>query len=143
MALPLLGWLPGVGSLESLAGRVAGYVFTNLCGLPAPAAHVRGARHKAQRQTCSPCAGAGCPFRCDGSEREKWRTTRVFDVRKFILGGGNSAAGANSDSRRRPAARSDLRGAKVSQSITIDPPWAHARASVALICPIGRFRREE
>ena len=75
--LPLTVWrLPGVGSLESLAGRVAGYVFTNLCGLPAPAAHVRGApqlrrRHR-QRQSSVLRAG-------DGSDREKWRETSRFD----------------------------------------------------------------
>ncbi len=48
MAAPHVWRLPGVGSRESLAGRVAGYAFTNLCGLPAPAAQPDGALHKAQ-----------------------------------------------------------------------------------------------
>ena len=84
MAAPHWWWLPGVGSLESLAGRVAGYVFTNLCGLPAPAAHVRGARHKAQqRQTWRALRGCGLPLPLRRDRREKWRTG-VFDVRKFM-----------------------------------------------------------
>ena len=81
MACPYWWWLPGVGSRESLAGRVAGYVSTNLCGLPARAAQPDGARHKAQQ--ASNLLSVPCGPGSDGSDREKGRTTRMCDVRNF------------------------------------------------------------
>ena len=142
MAAPPGGGRPASAASNLSRAASLGMSLRIYAGCPPPR-HSCAAPGTRRSVKLAPCrAGGDAGLAAATGPREVADYSCIFDARKFILGG-NSAAGANSDSRRPPRASTCV--VCEGESIcSVSTHLGRVRGRVlALARPIGRFRRED